>query len=215
MKIIFIRHLPTPGNEKRQYIGSTDEDLSRGAMERFRKMQPDNREGIYPPVQYVIASPLKRCIRTAELIWPGQEILIEPMLRECDFGAYERKTYEELKNEPEYIRWMESGGMTAFPGGEDQTGFRRRCADGVKQWIGRLLEKDAASAAFVVHGGTIMAALEALAKLPEQDSGDPGGNFYRWQAENGCGYIAEAERREWESGRQILKNIQMLKLCKM
>ena len=44
-----------------------------------------------------------------------------------------------------------------------------------------------------------MAALEALAKLPEQDSGDPGGNFYRWQAENGCGYIAEAERRE--SGR--------------
>ena len=184
MKIIFIRHLPTPGNEKRQYIGSTDEDLSQGAVERFRKMQPDNREGIYPPVQYVIASPLKRCIRTAELIWPG-------------------------------IRWMESGGMTAFPGGEDQTGFRRRCADGVKQWIGRLLEKDAASAAFVVHGGTIMAALEALAKLPEQDSGDPGERFYRWQAENGCGYIAEAERREWESGRQILKNIQMLKLCKM
>ena len=137
------------------------------------------------------------------------------MLRECDFGAYERKTYEELKNEPEYIRWMESGGMTAFPGGEDQTGFRRRCVDGVKQWIGRLLEKEVASAAFVVHGGTIMAALEALAKLPEQDSGDPGGNFYRWQAENGCGYIAEAERREWESGRQILKNIQMLKLCKM
>ena len=168
MKIIFIRHLPTPGNEKRQYIGSTDEDLSQGAVERFRKMQPDNREGIYPPVQYVIASPLKRCIRTAEL--------------ECDFGAYERKTYEELKNEPEYIRWMESGGMTAFPGGEDQTGFRRRCADGVKQWIGRLFEKDADSAAFVVHGGTIMAALEALAKLPEQDSGDPGGNFYRWQA---------------------------------
>ena len=36
MKIIFIRHLPTPGNEKRQYIGSTDEDLSQGAEERFR-----------------------------------------------------------------------------------------------------------------------------------------------------------------------------------
>ena len=215
MKIIFIRHLPTPGNEKRQYIGSTDEDLSQGAVERFRKMQPDNRERIYPPVQYVIASPLKRCIRTAELIWPGQEILIEPMLRECDFGAYERKTYEELKNEPEYIRWMESGGMTAFPGGEDQTGFRRRCVDGVKQWICRLLEKDAASAAFVVHGGTIMAALEALAKLPEQDRGVPEVRSCSCQAENGCGYIAEAERRGWESGRQILKNIQMLKVCKM
>ena len=165
--------------------------------------------------QYVIASPLKRCIRTAELIWPGQEILIEPMLRECDFGAYERKTYEELKNEPEYIRWMESGGMTAFPGGEDQTDFRRRCADGVKQWIGRLFEKDADSAAFVVHGGTIMAALEALAKLPEQDGRDPGGRFYRWQAENGCGYIAEAERREWESGQFILKSIKKFPAVRM
>ena len=28
MKIVFIRHLKTPGNEKRQYIGRTDEDLS-------------------------------------------------------------------------------------------------------------------------------------------------------------------------------------------
>ena len=48
MKIIFIRHLPTPGNEKRQYIGSTDEDLSQGAVERFRKMQPDKRGGKIP-----------------------------------------------------------------------------------------------------------------------------------------------------------------------
>ena len=167
-------------------------------------------------MQYVIASPLKRCIRTAELVWPGQEILIEPMLRECDFGAYERKTYEELKNEPEYIRWMESGGMTAFPGGEDQTGFRRRCADGVKQWIGRLLEKDAASAAFVVHtAGRSWRRLKRWQSCRNRTAVIPVGTLYRWQAENGCGYIAEAERREWESGRQILKNIQMLKVCKM
>ena len=28
MELILIRHLKTPGNEKRQYIGSTDEELS-------------------------------------------------------------------------------------------------------------------------------------------------------------------------------------------
>lgn len=35
MKIVFIRHLKTPGNERRQYIGRTDEDLSEQAVEEF------------------------------------------------------------------------------------------------------------------------------------------------------------------------------------
>ena len=182
MRILFIRHLPTPGNEKRQYIGRTDEELSERAEEEFRRRLEKGNGSLYPSVQYVIASPLKRCIQTAELIFPGHEIITEPMLRECDFGEYEGKTYEELKNEPEYIRWMESGGMTAFPGGEDQTAFRARCADGVQKWISRLLEEGAESAAFVVHGGTIMAAMEKLAGA--------GHEFDRWQVENGGEYMA-------------------------
>ena len=36
MRIVFIRHLKTPGNEKRQYIGRTDEALSEQAVEEFR-----------------------------------------------------------------------------------------------------------------------------------------------------------------------------------
>ena len=106
MRVVFIRHLCTPGNEKRQYIGRTDEVLSEQAVEEFRQRQEKSTGGLYPSAQYIVASPLKRCIQTAGLIYPGMEIVTEPMLRECDFGEYERKTYEELKNEPEYIRWM-------------------------------------------------------------------------------------------------------------
>lgn len=199
MRVVFIRHLCTPGNEKRQYIGRTDEDLSERVAEEFRQWQEKSTGRLYAPVQYIIASPLKRCIQTAELIYPGLEIITEPMLRECDFGEYERKTYEELKNEPEYIRWMESGGMTAFPGGEDQTSFRRRCVDGVKRWIDRLLEEGADSVAFVVHGGTIMAVLSELA----EDKRD----FYHWQVKNGGGYAAEVTAEEWKNGSKVLKVI--------
>ena len=202
MKIVFIRHLKTPGNEKRQYIGRTDEDLSKQEVEEFRQRQEKSTGGLYPPVQHVIASPLKRCIQTAELIYPRLEIVTEPMLRECDFGEYERKTYEELKNEPEYIRWMESGGMTAFPGGEEQTSFRRRCVDGVKRWIARLLEDGADSAAFVVHGGTIMAVLSELAEDKHE--------FYHWQVENGGGYVAEVTAEDWENGRKALRKVKRL-----
>ena len=42
MELILIRHLKTPGNEKRQYIGSTDEELSEQEVLNFKqKCQPD------------------------------------------------------------------------------------------------------------------------------------------------------------------------------
>lgn len=37
MELILIRHLKTPGNEKRQYIGSTDEDLSEQEVLNFKR----------------------------------------------------------------------------------------------------------------------------------------------------------------------------------
>ena len=197
MKIIFIRHLQTPGNEKRQYIGRTDESLSDRALEGF--LSSKNR---YPAVKSVIASPMKRCIETARLIYPEAEIRTEPLLRECDFGLFEGKTYEELKDHPVYIEWLESGGMTAFPEGEPQELFRNRCAEGVQKWIDILLEEKAESAAFVVHGGTIMASLSRLAEEPH--------DFYHWQVENGGGYEALVTEREWLNGRKQLKEVRRI-----
>lgn len=197
MKIIFIRHLQTPGNEKRQYIGRTDESLSDRALEGFL-----SRKNRYPAVKSVIASPMKRCIETARLIYPEAEIRTEPLLRECDFGLFEGKTYEELKDHPAYIEWLESGGMTAFPEGEPQELFRNRCAEGVQKWIDILLEEKAESAAFVVHGGTIMASLSRLAEEPH--------DFYHWQVENGGGYEALVTEREWLNGRKHLKEVRRI-----
>ena len=51
MKIVFIRHLKTPGNEKRQYIGRTDEDLSEQAVEEFKLRQEKSIGALYPTVQ--------------------------------------------------------------------------------------------------------------------------------------------------------------------
>ena len=94
MELILIRHLKTPGNEKRQYIGSTDEELSEQEVLNFKqKYKIDS----YPQVQQVIVSPMKRCIQTAELIYPKNQITQEVLLKECDFGIFEGKTYEELK----------------------------------------------------------------------------------------------------------------------
>lgn len=212
MKVIFIRHLPTPGNEKKQYIGRTDEALSSGAAASFHKKRElylknqQKKAGkdfpFYPPAELIVASPMKRCVQTAELIYPGQKIVTEPELKECDFGRFEGKTYEELKDDPAYLAWLESGGTLAFPEGEDQEAFRSRCADGVRRWLQKGIEEKRKSIAFVVHGGTIMAALHRLAE------GEHG--FYDWQIGNGRGFTALAAEDEWQEGMEILRKIREL-----
>ena len=210
MEVIFIRHLPTPGNEKKQYIGRTDEVLSSGSVTSFHKKREmylkSQKEGkyppFYPPAEMIVASPMKRCVQTAELIYPGQKIVTEPELRECDFGRFEGKTYEELKDDPAYIAWLESGGVLAFPEGEDQETFRSRCVEGVCRWLKKGAAEKKRSIAFVVHGGTIMAALHRLAE------GEHG--FYDWQTGNGRGFLALAAEDEWQAGREILREIREL-----
>lgn len=210
MEVIFIRHLPTPGNEKKQYIGRTDEVLSSGAVTSFHKKREmylkSQKEGkyppFYPPAEMIVASPMKRCVQTAELIYPGQKIVTEPELRECDFGRFEGKTYEELKDDPAYIAWLESGGVLAFPEGEDQEAFRSRCVEGVCRWLKKGAAEKKRSIAFVVHGGTIMAALHRLAEGEH--------SFYDWQTGNGRGFLALAAEDEWQAGREILREIREL-----
>ena len=189
MELILIRHLKTPGNEKRQYIGSTDEELSEQEVLNFKQRYKIDS---YPQVQQVIVSPMKRCIQTAELIYPEVQIQQESLLKECDFGIFEGKTYEELKDREEYQAWLDSGGTIAFPEGEEQKEFRSRCVRGMLCQVDRLCKENVESAAFVVHGGTIMAVLEQLA----EDQKD----FYHWQVENGGGYRMLVNEDEWKSG---------------
>lgn len=199
MELILIRHLKTPGNEKRQYIGSTDEDLSEQEVQNFKKK---SKQASYPQVQQVIVSPMKRCVQTAELIYLNMQIQLEPLLKECDFGIFEGKTYEELKDRAEYQAWLDSGGTIAFPEGEEQKEFRLRCVRGMLCQVDRLCKEHVESVAFVVHGGTIMAVLEQLA----EDQKD----FYHWQVENGRGYRMLVDEEEWKSGIHRFREIQKL-----
>lgn len=199
MELILIRHLKTPGNEKRQYIGSTDEDLSEQEVLNFKKK---SKQASYPQVQQVIVSPMKRCVQTAELIYLNMQIQLEPLLKECDFGIFEGKTYEELKDRAEYQAWLDSGGTIAFPEGEEQKEFRSRCVRGMLCQVDRLCKEHVESVAFVVHGGTIMAVLEQLA----EDQKD----FYHWQVENGRGYRMLVDEEEWKSGIHRFREIQKL-----
>ena len=79
MKLIFIRHFSTAGNEKRQYIGRTDEAITEQARKIYLRELFH-----YPDVRQVVASPMKRCVQTAKLLYPKKKIWTQELLRECD-----------------------------------------------------------------------------------------------------------------------------------
>ena len=174
MKTVFIRHGLTSGNLEKRYIGTTDEDLCEDGINQLKKSD-------YPKCELLVSSPMKRCIQTAQIIFHGQEILTYSGLCECDFGDFEGKNYIELSSDADYQKWVDSGGNLTFPNGEDPMFFRKRCIEAFENIVRRY--KDKRSAAFVVHGGTIMSILEKYA-VPHRD-------YYEWHCENGGGYICE------------------------
>lgn len=174
MEFVLIRHGRTRGNLEGRYIGCrTDEPLL--PEERARM---GNTE--YPAVDAVFASPMRRCMETAALIYPDHVVRCVSDLRECNFGAFENRNYEELKDEPAYQAWLNSGGEAPFPGGECRSAFSARCVRAFEETVRNLPQ---GRYAFVVHGGTIMAIMERFA-LPRRD-------YYDFQLKNGEGYILD------------------------
>lgn len=186
MRIVLIRHGKTIGNVQKRYIGKTDESLCAEGISELAARK-------YPETKIVISSPLKRCVETAEIIYPDKKMFVYENLRECDFGDFEGKNYSELNGNEAYQRWIDSGGIFPFPNGESHEAFKKRCADAFEEAVGSNCASE--SIAFVVHGGTIMSILEKFSV--------PKGGFYDFQVENGCGFIAELDGKVLKTIRRI------------
>lgn len=166
--IYFIRHGMTAGNKAGQYIGSTDEPLCPAGHAAL-----EGRSG--PPARSVFVSPMRRCLETAELLYPGRHLEIVEDLRESDFGAFERRTYKELKDDPAYQIWLDTRGKTPPPGGEEHGAFCARAAGALRQITARCSAEDG-PVALVTHGGIMMALLEQFEARHA---------FYAWNIPNG------------------------------
>jgi alpha-ribazole phosphatase len=170
---VLIRHGATLGNHMGLYLGRTDQPLS---PEGEAELLDYARQGRYPAVNAVFSGGALRCLQSAGLIYPGRRVHVVPELWECDFGDFEGKSYEQLKDDPDYRRWLDSGGTLPFPGGEDPADFHKRCLKAFQDICAGAPEGNAL--AIVCHGGTIMAILSTVAR-PMRD-------FYFWHTPN-CG----------------------------
>ena len=72
MKLLLIRHGATPGNLEKRYVGRTDESLTQESLETLGKEAKKIRELAGKPAA-IITSPMKRCLETAEILFPDPE----------------------------------------------------------------------------------------------------------------------------------------------
>ena len=172
MKIFLIRHGLTGGNLDGRYIGcGTDEGLCDQGISLLRQLH-------LPQTGRVYASPMLRCLQSAAILYPGIKPRIVDDFRECDFGAFEGKSYRELNGRADYQAWIDSGGEAPFPGGESRAQFAKRSLAAFRALD--LYKKDE-DCALVVHGGTIMAVMEAMAR--------PAGSYFDFQVKCGHGFV--------------------------
>lgn len=187
LRLALLRHSITEGNLKKRYIGVTDEPLCPEGI-LFLK------EHYYPEAEHIFVSPMRRCVETARLLYPRMPFHILEELAECDFGDFENKNYQELSDNPDYQKWVDSGGTLPFPNGESRESFRWRSLKGFQRVIYFCMNKGAKSAAIVTHGGNIMSIMEEYA-YPRKD-------YYQWHVNNGCGYVIELEEDLWKLNRE-------------
>ena len=176
MELILIRHGTTQGNLEKRFIGTLDVPLAPQGEELARQVGPT-----LPRVEHIYRSPLMRCRQTAQLLWPGVAMTVIDELRETDFGPFEGKNHEELKDDPLYQAWIGQGdrlNFAAMPVGETAEQVVERVSIGLAK-----LAADAAAHGYervgvVSHGGALMGLLSKY--------GRPVREYYGWMCPN-CG----------------------------
>lgn len=186
--LIFIRHGATKANQEHRYLGKTDEALSKEGEQELAECM---KKQIYPRVDCLFTSPMKRCLQTAQLLYPDKKPVKIMEWEEMDFGVFEGKNYIELQNDKRYQAWIDSNGELPFPNGESREDFMLRCDKGFGKMITELFQiiktQEVQTIGIVVHGGTIMALLSRYY----------GGAYFDYQVKNGSGYICTV--KEWKT----------------
>lgn len=185
--IHFIRHGAIDETLSGKYIGTTDVPLSEKGKAALCSIGCKCK---YPDTQVVFTSPLKRCTETCKILYPKLSPLAIADLRECNFGEWEGKTAEELKDNPDFEKWLAGDNNVKPPRGESNADFVRRICKMFESIVEGLMKTGTTESVIVTHGGVIMTLL-AVYGLPQAKP-------FEWVMDNGYGYSLRITPMLWQ-----------------
>lgn len=113
----------------------------------------------------------------------------EKGIRECglDFLV---KTADELKNDPDFEKWLAGDSSVKPPRGESNADFTRRVCKMFESIVEGLMKTGTTESVIVTHGGVIMTLL-AVYGLPQAKP-------FEWTMDNGFGYSLRVTPVLWQ-----------------
>ena len=190
--IYLFRHGLTKGNLNAQYIGHTDLPLTTDSISSLKSIKAHKH---YPEVDAVFSSPLKRCIDSANIMFPKNNTLVIDDFIEYNFGEFEGQTAEELKDNEDFKNWLHGDIYAAAPYGESNAQFSHRICDAFEKVVDGCVKTGTNNIAIVGHAGVLMTIL-ACYGLPEAP-------MAHWQMDAGYGYKLRLTPSLWMQARKI------------
>lgn len=151
--VYLIRHAITKSNKEHRYLGWTDEGILPNQQLPVLNSKCD----------VVFGSDLTRCKQTAKIYFPNASYFGDAGFRESNFGEFEGKTYDMLKDNFQYRKWIDNPKNVAPPAGETLLEVTKRCKTAFRK-----LPTDFTMYPLILHGGTIRALLVQLAPKPSE-----------------------------------------------
>lgn len=185
--IHFICHGNIDETHKGKYIGTTNVPLSDKGKMGLKKLDHNMK---YPGATALFTSPLKRCKETCEILYPNMKPIVIDQLSECNFGEWEGKTADELKDDELFKQWIGGSSEVKPPHGESSADFTRRICHMFEDIVTGLMKTGTTDAIIVTHGGVIMTLL-AIYGLPQAKPFD-------WVMDGGYGYSIRITPMLWQ-----------------
>jgi alpha-ribazole phosphatase len=184
--IALFRHGLTEENKRNAYLGWNDSPLCPESQNLSTTRTYDS----------YFSSDLNRCICTANLLFPNENLFLLKDLREIDFGKWQGKTYEELKNEERYRQWIDDPIHYCPPEGESYQQFGKRVQHAWGKITKEILLANIQSCAVITHGGVVKHLLAEFA--PEKKE------FWNWKVPHGTGIELIFEREAIRRGERCI-----------
>ena len=198
IEVYLIRHGRTICNEKRLYCGKTDVSLSEQGIKELKTLKSIMR---YPRCNKYFTSGAVRANETFKILYEDESYEELSGFFEYDFGDFEMKSYEDLKENKLYINWiMDEIGYVRCPNGESKNQYKKRIKKEFNNFIEAINLNEYESVLLISHGGTIGTILECFY--------DDSKNFYSWQPKCGEGYKIIIE---FENNNFIIKEVLEIK----
>lgn len=189
--LILVRHGETEGNVQQLWHGAMDSPLTaRGQLQvGATAAQLVELDQTYRVAAFYV-SPLPRAQQTAAAIAKtiNRQPIIEPGLREFDLGAWEGRTFLDLRdNENLWERWRQDPHFMP-PQGESPRSFHARVLATIQHLAA---QHPAATVLIVTHGGVICNVLAAwLGSGPE--------DWRHWEPHNCAITLLQGEGTQWQ-----------------